>query len=128
MKFGLLGGVSAALTFNTTYISNNRYVSMFKKIVFTVPMAVLSLSSAVAFAADDARSSINISATIPSKVFHAQPRDPNFGVDEKMAYDLAKGTLSALRATYDVRHTTGGWGPTSRAVQSHCPMAPAPLP
>jgi hypothetical protein len=83
---------------------------MFKKIAFTVPMAVLSLSSAVAFAADDARSSINISATIPSKVFHAQPRDPNFGVDEKMAYDLAKGTLSALRATYDVRHTTGGVG------------------
>lgn len=83
---------------------------MFKKIAFAIPMAVLSLSCAVAFAADDARTSINISASIPSKVFHAQPRDPNFGVDEKMAYDLGKGTLSPLRATYDVRHTSGGVG------------------
>ena len=83
---------------------------MFNKIAFAVPVAVFFLGSSVAFSADDARTSINISATIPSKVFHAQPRDPNFGVDEKMAYDLARGTLSPLRATYDVRHTSGGVG------------------
>ncbi|MGF6198703.1 CS1 type fimbrial major subunit [Pseudomonas laurylsulfatiphila] len=83
---------------------------MFNKVVFAVPVALLALSSSFAFAADEARSSINISATIPTKVFHAQPRDPNFGKDEKMAYNLVDGTLSPLRAVYDVKHTDGAVG------------------
>lgn len=83
---------------------------MLKKIVFAVPLTLLALGTSVAFAAEEARSSINISATIPSKVFHAQPRDPNFGKDEKMAYNLVDGTLSSLRAMYDVRHTNGAVG------------------
>ena len=48
---------------------------MFKKFAIAVPMTLLALSSSVAFAAEEARTSINISATIPSKVFHAQPRE-----------------------------------------------------
>jgi opacity protein-like surface antigen len=83
---------------------------MFKKIAFAAPLAVLALSSSMAFAVEEARTSINISATIPSKVFHAQPRDPNFGKDEKMAYVLGAGTLTPLRATYDVQHTNGSVG------------------
>ncbi|RON05175.1 adhesin [Pseudomonas brassicacearum] len=59
------------------------------------------------FMADESRTSINISATIPSKVFHAQPRDPNFGKDEVMTFNAVAGELSSLRATYDVRHTDG---------------------
>lgn len=98
------------LTFLRNHSFNNRYVSMFKKIAFAASMVVVSLSSAVAFAAEESRSSIQISASIPSKVFHAQPRDPNFGKDEKMNYVLATGELTALRALYDVRHTSGGIG------------------
>lgn len=84
---------------------------MFKKIAIAAPLAVLALSSSMAFAAEEeVRSSINISATIPSKVFHAQPVNPDFGKDEQMAYNLVDGTLSALRAAYDIRHTNGSVG------------------
>lgn len=83
---------------------------MFKKFAFAVPMTLLALTSSMAFAADEARTSINITATIPSKVFHAQPRDPNFGKDEKMGYVLGSGTLTPIRATYDIRHTNGSVG------------------
>ena len=83
---------------------------MFKKLAITVPMTLLALSSSMAFAAEEARTSINISATIPSKVFHAQPRNPDFGKDERMAYVLGAGTLTPLRATYDVQHTNGSVG------------------
>lgn len=83
---------------------------MLKKIILTVPVALLALSSTFVSAAEESRSSINISATIPSSIFHAQPRDPNFGKDEKMAYNLVDGTLSSLRALYDVKHTDGAVG------------------
>ena len=83
---------------------------MFKKIAFAAPLAVLALSSSMAFAVDEARSTINISATIPSKVFHAQPVNPDFGKDEQMNYNLVDGTLSSLRAPYDIRHTNGSVG------------------
>jgi len=93
---------------------------MFKKIAFAAPLAVLALSSSMAFAADEIRSSINISATIPSKVFHAQPVNPDFGKDETMAYNLVDGTLSPLRAAYDVRHTNG-------SVNAYVEGGPQPL-
>ena len=83
---------------------------MFMKFAIAAPMTLLALSASVAFAAEEARTSINISATIPSKVFHAQPRDPNFGKDERMAYVLGAGTLTPVRATYDVQHTNGSVG------------------
>ncbi|WP_347910822.1 CS1 type fimbrial major subunit [Pseudomonas grandcourensis] len=93
---------------------------MFKKIAFAAPLAVIALSSSMAFAAEEIRSSINISATIPSKVFHAQPVNPDFGKDETMAYNLVDGTLSPLRATYDVRHTNG-------SVNAYVEGGPQPL-
>ncbi|MNF45897.1 hypothetical protein D3C87_1204070 [compost metagenome] len=83
---------------------------MFKKIAFAAPLAVLTLTSSMAFAAEEVRSSINISATIPSQVFHAQPVNPDFGKDEQMNYSLVDGTLSSLRAAYDIRHTNGSVG------------------
>ncbi|CRM50877.1 CS1 type fimbrial major subunit [Pseudomonas sp. 58 R 12] len=95
---------------------------MFKKIAVAAPLVAAVLSSSMAFAADDARSSINIKATIPTKQFHAQPRDPNFGKDETMNYNVVSGELSSLRATYDVKNTDGSvhayieGGPTSAAL------------
>ncbi|HEX4551843.1 CS1 type fimbrial major subunit [Pseudomonas sp.] len=77
---------------------------MLKKFALALPLVVLS---GAVFAADDARTSINITAEIPSKIFHAMPRDPNFGKDERMTYSLINGTLSNVQATYDVRHTMG---------------------
>jgi hypothetical protein len=83
---------------------------MFNKFAIAVPMTLLALSTSMAFAAEEARTTINISATIPSKVFHAQPRNPDFGKDERMAYVLGAGTLTPIRATYDVQHTNGSVG------------------
>jgi hypothetical protein len=78
---------------------------MFKKIAIATPLAILALNSSMAFAADDMRSTINIKATIPTSVFHAQPRDPNFGKDETMNYNVVSGELSSLRAVFDLKHS-----------------------
>lgn len=80
---------------------------MFKKIAIAAPMAVLALSSSMAFAADEMRSTINIKATIPTSIFHAQPSNanPDFGKDETMNYNLVSGELGSLRAVYDVKHS-----------------------
>ena len=93
---------------------------MFKKFAIAVPMTLLALSSSLAFAAEEARTTINISATIPTQVFHAQPVNPDFGKDEKMAYNLVAGTLDPLRATYDIRHTNG-------SVNAYVEGGPQPL-
>ncbi|MCF5231904.1 adhesin [Pseudomonas edaphica] len=81
---------------------------MFKKFAVAVPLAVLALSSSVtATAAGEASHTVNIKANIPTTVFHAQPRDPNWGRDETMTYNLVSGELASLRATYDVKNTNG---------------------
>ena len=72
---------------------------MFKKLAAAAPFVAIALSSPMAMAADDARSSINISATIPTKQFHAQPRDPEFGKAEVMNYNPVSGELSNLRTS-----------------------------
>ncbi|ONH55282.1 CS1 type fimbrial major subunit [Pseudomonas cedrina] len=95
---------------------------MFKKLAFAVPFVAAALSSSVAYAVDDARSAINIKADIPTKQFHAQPRDPNFGKDETMNYNTVSGELSSLRATFDVKNTDGSvhayieGGPTAASL------------
>jgi hypothetical protein len=93
---------------------------MFKKFAIAVPMTLLTLSSSLAFAEYDASTTINITATIPTQVFHAQPVNPDFGKDEKMAYNLVAGTLNPLRATYDIRHTNG-------SVNAYVEGGPQPL-
>ena len=95
---------------------------MFKKLAVAAPCVAVALSTSIAFAADDARTSISITADIPTKQFHAQPRDPNFGRDERMNYNPVSGELSSLRATFDVKNTDGSvhayieGGPTSAAL------------
>lgn len=80
---------------------------MFKKTALVASLAVLALGSSSVFAAGEATSTINISATIPTKQFHAQPRDPNFGRAEIMKHDIISGRLDTLRAVYDVKNTDG---------------------
>ncbi|MFC6335737.1 adhesin [Pseudomonas sp. CCM 7891] len=80
---------------------------MFKKFAIAAPLAVMALSSSMAFAAGEASHTVNIKANIPTTVFHAQPRDPNWGRDETMSYNLVNGVLSPLSAIYDLRNTNG---------------------
>ncbi|KNE87181.1 hypothetical protein PSTG_19440, partial [Puccinia striiformis f. sp. tritici PST-78] len=80
--------------------------TMFKKFAIAAPLAALALCS-TAFAAGEANHTVNIKASIPTTVFHVQPRDPNWGRDETMAYNLANGELAPLSAIYDMRNTNG---------------------
>lgn len=61
---------------------------MFKKFAVSLPLAVAVVGSSVVMAANDASTTINIRADIPTKQFHAQPLDPDFGRDEVMNYNL----------------------------------------
>ncbi|WP_460131258.1 CS1 type fimbrial major subunit [Pseudomonas sp. S1_E04] len=80
---------------------------MFKKFAIAAPLAVIALSSQVAFAAGEASHTVNLKANIPTTVFHVQPRDPNWGRDETMSYNLVSGELAPLSAIYDMRNTNG---------------------
>ncbi|QIB07009.1 adhesin [Pseudomonas fluorescens] len=80
---------------------------MFKKILSVSALVIAALSPSLVLAADDARAAIHITANIPNKQFHVQPRDPEFGRDEYMYYDPIKNDLSTLRQTFDVKNTEG---------------------
>jgi len=80
---------------------------MLKQLVTAASLTAAALSSSLAFAVDDARSSIHITANIPTQQFHVLPRDPNFGKDEVMSYNTVSGTLTSLRQTFDVKNTNG---------------------
>ncbi|AHL35739.1 adhesin major subunit pilin [Pseudomonas brassicacearum] len=80
---------------------------MLKQFVSGTALVAAALGSSAAFALDDARSSIHITANIPTLQFHVQPRDPNFGKDEVMSYNTVSGTLTSLRQTFDVKNTNG---------------------
>ncbi|AVU75426.1 MULTISPECIES: CS1 type fimbrial major subunit [Pseudomonas] len=80
---------------------------MLKQIVSGTALIAAALSSSLVFALDDARSSIHITATIPTKQFHVLPRNPDFGKDEVMHYNPVTNSLSPLRQTFDVKNTDG---------------------
>ncbi|MCE0462040.1 MULTISPECIES: CS1 type fimbrial major subunit [Pseudomonas] len=80
---------------------------MLKQFVSGTAVVAAALGSSAAFALDDARSSIHITANIPTQQFHVMPRDPNFGKDEIMSYNTVSGTLTSLRQTFDVKNTDG---------------------
>jgi hypothetical protein len=93
--------------------------TMFKKFAIAAPLAALALSSTV-FAAGEANHTVNIRAFISTIAFHVQPRDPNWGRDETMAYNLANGELIPLTAIYDMRNTNG-------SINAHIDGGPAVL-
>ena len=80
---------------------------MFKKFAIAAPLAFLALNASTAFAAGEANHTVNIKANIPTTVFHAQPRDPNFGRDETLTYNIVSGELAPLSAIYDLKNTNG---------------------
>lgn len=80
---------------------------MFKTFLVAAPLVVVALASTGAFAAGEASHTVNLKANIPTTVFHAQPRDPNWGRDETMSYNLVSGELASLSAIYDIRNTNG---------------------
>ena len=80
---------------------------MIKKFAVLLPLAVAVLGSSVAMAANDASTTINIKADIPTKQFHAQPLDPNFGRDEIMSYNTVTGELSTLSSMFTLKNTGG---------------------
>ncbi|MCJ8205587.1 CS1 type fimbrial major subunit [Pseudomonas sp. RGM2987] len=80
---------------------------MFNQKVFARVLGAIALTSSLAYAADDARSAIHISANIPTQQFHVQPRDPEFGKHEVMRYDPVTSQLSLVRQTFDVKNTEG---------------------
>ncbi|SDA95294.1 CS1 type fimbrial major subunit [Pseudomonas sp. NFACC15-1] len=93
---------------------------MFNKNVTAIALGAVAMSASLAYAADDARSSIHISANIPTQQFHVQPRNPDFGKDEYMYYDPVKNDLSVLRETFDVKNTDG-------SVHAYLPAGQASL-
>ncbi|QXI54611.1 fimbrial protein [Pseudomonas alvandae] len=80
---------------------------MFKKRVSVTALAIAALSASWVFAANDARSSIHVTANIPNKQFHVQPRNPDFGKDEYMNYNPVSYELSSIRQAFDVKNTDG---------------------
>lgn len=80
---------------------------MLKKVLPVTALVIAVINPAWVMAADDARASIHITADIPNKQFHVQPRNPDFGRDEVMHYDPVQNQLSSLRQTFDVKNTDG---------------------
>ncbi|WLH85917.1 CS1 type fimbrial major subunit [Pseudomonas sp. FP2338] len=80
---------------------------MFKKFAVSLPLAVAVLGSSAVMAANDASTVINIRADIPTTQFHAQPLDPNFGLDEVMTYNTVTGELSPLSTVFSLKNTGG---------------------
>lgn len=79
---------------------------MFKKAVAT-SLVTLAIGSSSAWAANDATTAINITASIPTEVFHVLPVNPDFGRAEVMNYNLQTGLLSTLRQSYNIKNTAG---------------------
>ena len=80
---------------------------MLNKTTFVIPALLLAMGTSPVFAAGEATTNIKISASIPTKQFHAQPRNPDFGKAEVMSYNPVTSTLSSLRETFDVKNTEG---------------------
>ncbi|KMT57580.1 CS1 type fimbrial major subunit [Pseudomonas fildesensis] len=80
---------------------------MLNKTTFVIPALLLAMGTSHVFAAGEATTNIKISASIPTKQFHAQPRNPDFGKAEVMSYNPVTSTLSSLRETFDVKNTEG---------------------
>ncbi|ROM67004.1 adhesin [Pseudomonas brassicacearum] len=80
---------------------------MFKKIVSMTALVAATLSPSLVLAVDDALAPIHITANIPNKQFHVQPRNPDFGKDEYMYYNTVTYDLSSIRQTFDVKNTDG---------------------
>ncbi|MBO1541375.1 CS1 type fimbrial major subunit [Pseudomonas sp. OA65] len=80
---------------------------MLRTMVFGTVLGATALNPSLVLAADDARAPIHITADIPTKQFHVQPRNPDFGRDEYLYYNPLTYKFSSLRHTFDVKNTDG---------------------
>lgn len=81
---------------------------MFKKIAIAAPLAVLALSSSVAFAAGEARHSISLVAHVPTNGFYVVPTDADLvNKDQDMSFSPITGTMKPVEGFFDVRNTNG---------------------
>lgn len=81
---------------------------MFKKIAFAAPLAVLALSSSVAFAAGEARHSISLVAHVPTNGFYVVPTDSDLvSKDQDMSYQPSTGKMREVNGFFDVRNNSG---------------------
>ncbi|WP_321837645.1 CS1 type fimbrial major subunit [Pseudomonas kulmbachensis] len=79
---------------------------MFKQVVAT-SLVALAIGSSSAWAANDATTAINITASIPTQTFYVLPVNSDFGRAEVMNYNLQTGLLSTLRQSYSIKNTSG---------------------
>ena len=77
---------------------------MFKKLAIAAPIAMLALSTSMAFAAEPISTSINVRAFIPTDVFSAAPQNPEFGRDEVMTLQ-SNGELTSVDQIFALKHT-----------------------
>ncbi|WP_406187881.1 hypothetical protein [Streptomyces sp. NBC_01006] len=63
-------------------------------LVTTDTTSVAGTTPAIQSRMDDARSSVHITANVPTQQFHVQPVNPDFGKDEVLSYNTVSGTLS----------------------------------
>ena len=81
---------------------------MFKKFAIAAPLAVLALSSSVAFAAGEARHSINVIAHVPTNGFYVVPTDFDLvNKDQDMSYLPTTGKMGEVNGFFDVRNNNG---------------------
>lgn len=81
---------------------------MFKKFAITAPLAVLALSSSVAFAAGEARHSISLVAHVPTNGFYVVPTDTDLvNKDQDMSFQPSTGKMREVVGFFDVRNNNG---------------------
>ncbi|RON46656.1 CS1 type fimbrial major subunit [Pseudomonas frederiksbergensis] len=81
---------------------------MFKKMTVAAPLALLALTSSMAFAAGEARHSINIVAHVPTNGFYVVPVDPDLvNKDQRMDFSPSSGTMDEVHGFFDVRNNNG---------------------
>lgn len=81
---------------------------MFKKFAIAAPLAVLALGSSMAFAAGEARHSINLIAHVPTNGFYVVPTDPDLvNKDQDMSFQPSTGRMGEVNGFFDVRNNNG---------------------
>ena len=81
---------------------------MFMKIAIAAPLAVLTLGSSLAFAAEPINQTINVRAFIPTSTFNVAPIEDGFGDDVEMRLVNPNNSADGFRAvsaTYVLKHT-----------------------
>jgi hypothetical protein len=81
---------------------------MFKKFAIAAPLAVLALGSSMAFAAGEARHSINLIAHVPTNGFYVVPTDSDLvNKDQDMSFQPSTGRMGEVNGFFDVRNNNG---------------------